>query len=374
LIFSFVSSLTKPKEFKKKTGLDYAILFFFLIVALSVFTSQDKLLSIYGLAAFCAYPAVYFLFSKKINAENIPGIARNVFYSLLIVLAMAVVQVVAPGPFLLKNKGFFDFLGLGWEKGLNAWPGTRLVSTLGNPNVLGAYLILVLPVLACFFLYKPSYKTGIIFIAGALCLFFTYSRAAWIGFFAGILTIAVISRRRLIVLLCLLMMIPFAAMPGLRNRLVSIFRPSAQYGNVGRSYAWQASINMIKAHPLLGTGINTYYRVYPEYQPPGSTDRYPHAHNVFLQIGAETGLTGLMAFCVLVILFLKLSVQTYRKYAVQGNGQGLQWLVLGIIGSTAGFLVQNIGDCTFVRGQMGVMFWAMMGIVKGFSGSIEEQK
>ena len=63
----------------------------------------------------------------------------------------------------------------------------RVYSTLAHPNVLGEYLILVLPVAGIFMLRDKARNLSkwvyiAIFALLALCLVLTQSRGCWIGF------------------------------------------------------------------------------------------------------------------------------------------------------------------------------------------------
>ena len=65
LLISFLSSLTELKFRGEKSALDWAIIIFTAVVFVSVLTSVNKILSMYGFIAFCAYPIAYFVFAKK---------------------------------------------------------------------------------------------------------------------------------------------------------------------------------------------------------------------------------------------------------------------------------------------------------------------
>ena len=66
--------------------------------------------------------------------------------------------------------------------------GGRVVSTFENPNMLGEYLILLLPILAAFAICErpltSKSSTMVAFAVGAACLIYTWARGAWLGFFA----------------------------------------------------------------------------------------------------------------------------------------------------------------------------------------------
>ena len=58
---------------------------------------------------------------------------------------------------------------------------------------------------------------------------------------------------------------------------------------------WRAALNMIRHHPIIGVGINTFVKAYPAYREAGDhfTQMGPYAHNMFLHQAAELGMSGL---------------------------------------------------------------------------------
>lgn len=69
----------------------------------------------------------------------------------------------------------------------------RMYSTLENPNLLGAYLLMIISALSSFFLYEKKgrrkYIFGIVLLVLLTCLALTYSRGAWVaagGIVAGL--------------------------------------------------------------------------------------------------------------------------------------------------------------------------------------------
>ena len=126
----------------------------------------------------------------------------------------------------------------------------RVYSTLGNPNVLGEYLLLVLPVAAVYML-KNKWKElskwayGLMFLVLALCLVLTQSRGCWIGF------------------------------------MLSVVMGEAAFSQVYPFFSYNAIIA-------------------------------PHSHNLFLQLLVEAGISGLGVFLVMQIVFVKKMSDVYR--------------------------------------------------------------
>ena len=56
---------------------------------------------------------------------------------------------------------------------------------------------------------------------------------------------------------------------------------------------------MWRDHPVLGVGVGNYPIAYARYSLPKWRMALGHAHNYYLNIAAETGLLGLLAYCML---------------------------------------------------------------------------
>jgi len=71
------------------------------------------------------------------------------------------------------------------------------------------------------------------------------------------------------------------------------------------------------------------------------------------------------SFIVFIGLFLVLALKVCKKFALEKNTVSDSWMIIGIISATVGFIAQNSFDYFLSRGQIGVLFFAMMGIVRG---------
>ncbi|MEI6597397.1 MAG: O-antigen ligase family protein, partial [bacterium] len=85
---------------------------------------------------------------------------------------------------------YFNLDPIRWtENGLST---DRIFSALGQPNFFGHYLILVIPFsLYCLIFMAKSFFSrffiGLALLAQLVCLVFTYSRAAWLGFLGSMI-------------------------------------------------------------------------------------------------------------------------------------------------------------------------------------------
>ena len=82
-----------------------------------------------------------------------------------------------------------------------------------------------------------------------------------------------------------------------------------------RIVLWKEAIAIIKDHPFLGCGLNTYSIVAPKYKIAEGGGIYPH--NSYLQMAAETGLLGLGAFLWIIIILFRTSLSNLKKISNQ---------------------------------------------------------
>lgn len=187
----------------------------------------------------------------------------------------------------------------------------EVMATFFYPNTFGGYLALLLPLLAGALLdslregprrYLPA-AAALAAAAGAMPL--TGSGGAWtaLGIGAAAFGALWITRKRgrslavgAGVAAAILGAAALAAfLPRLAEKSPSIRNREAY---------WTAAVRIFRTAPLLGVGPDNYQDYYPEFKPetPQETRK---AHNDYLQILAETGLLGILAFLSVLVLGLR---------------------------------------------------------------------
>lgn len=183
-------------------------------------------------------------------------------------------------------------------------------STLNYPNTFAGLLILALPLVVGAALDARSRvvtaASVLIVAAGAFGLWASGSLGAWVAGAAAVFVFAVLEtmrrrpqwRKRILIgcgALIALGAILVAAGPLSPN---SLARHSESLSI--RDVYWDAAVRVAKAHPL-GVGLNNfedhYYKHKDERQ-----EEVRHVHNDYLQILAELGIPGLLAFLFLMVV------------------------------------------------------------------------
>jgi O-antigen ligase len=80
--------------------------------------------------------------------------------------------------------------------------------------------------------------------------------------------------------------------------------PVAEDPTQGRAHFWNVTLDVIKAHPLLGSGLGSFSVIYTRYDTRNGIFRLEQAHNDYLQTLSDAGiLGGLLGIAFIVILF-----------------------------------------------------------------------
>lgn len=163
-------------------------------------------------------------------------------------------------------------------------------------------------------------------IAGGLGLYATYTRGAWIAYMGGIGILLVLKKKwtvliSAILITCIFIAVMPTAFPDskLSESIESIVHPfnpdnfRVTASNTHRLLLWQASVSMFKENPIFGIGPLRFGQELPGYLPDTSQSQeidYTHAHNLYFDTLATTGLVGLAGLLVFIGgLFYRLAIK-----------------------------------------------------------------
>jgi len=279
----------------------------------------------------------------------------------------------------------------------------RAVGTLENPNMLGEYLILMIPLAVVMLVgHGEGLRRIPAFVCLGImgvCLILTWSRGAWLGLiFAAVLFLFIWHRRAMWLLfagVAAIPLLPYILPASIIQRFTSI----GNLSDTSTSYRvniWRATCDMLEDFGFSGIGIgeSAWFRVYPGYAYMG-VEKAPHSHNLFLQIWLETGICGLLVF-VLILFLLCQSVFTMCRQLRDAKRLAVLDLPCGTENISSGstynllirktlsqlritcaaplsglfaVLVQGMTDYAWYNYRVYLMFWLMTGLTAAYARS-----
>lgn len=192
----------------------------------------------------------------------------------------------------------------------------------------------------------------------------SWSRGSWLGLGVALVVVVTLRARRsapitavgLIALAGALLAFGTSWLPGpIAQRLsdVDIYSANLDLGRVEVTDAnfavlerlghWQAGADMFSDHPWLGVGIGNYTSAYAAYARPHFYGALGHAHDIYLNFLAETGIIGASAFILLWLAALGVAWRESRL--TSGNAAAL---AVGVLGTLTYVSIHNVFDNLFV--------------------------
>lgn len=221
---------------------------------------------------------------------------------------------------------------------------------------------------------------GFVAICAALssmALLMSWSRGAWLGFAAAmaVLILFLPKRRWIGILLLILIMVLFfvslqlGIMPqsilaragslgtdlqieDVRGEYVTI----ENYALVERLAHWQAGLNMARENLWTGVGFGNYERAYADYSLLNWSIALGHAHNYYINILAEVGVIGALAY---VLLWVAIFIQVIR--ILKHNEWPQRGMALGLVAAWTAISVHHAVDKLYVN-NMFIYFGVMLGL------------
>ena len=241
------------------------------------------------------------------------------------------------------------------------------VGTIGNKDWLGGFL--AVSAVACAPLWRENRGRSVVLVVVGfgyllilVALFVCHSTGAWLALGVAILALAVRilwSEKRMAAILVGGGVLIVAVAIALFNitRLEKLWRENV------RPPIWKGVLQMIGDSPLIGTGLGTFTYDYARYRPveyyarPQATNLTDHAHNEFLEIAAESGISGLG-----VMLWL-LGIVFVRGWRGSTASAPNRWLALAAWAGVIVLIVHNQFDINLRRPPNQTLLWLLMGLV-----------
>ena len=171
---------------------------------------------------------------------------------------------------------------------------------------------------------------------------FAASRGGFLGFVASFVYLIGHSKHKVRnlsliagVALPLVLLLPASPLQRLRHP-----RYGDEEAKNARLITWRAGLRMVRAHPVVGVGIETFKARVLEYEGPGE-HIFSLCHNTYIEIASELGVAALVPFLGVLLASLFSLRRVRRKFARGGDAHAVA-TCLGLEAGTLSFLVSAV--------------------------------
>lgn len=288
------------------------------------------------------------------------------------------------------ESSLFLYRTLGWQLTGAGDPVGRLASVFPYANLAALYFVIVI-IFAIALLIERRKKNSlqkldwfliITVILNIIALVLTESRNGWIVCFLSLVVFTVYLGwnwvlQILTVLGIIVIGASFGSFPG-QNILRKIvpdfiwFRFSDQaYPNrpeaMQRVTQWNFCFDLIGDRPFWGWGLRNFTILYEEKM----ATYLGHPHNIFLMLGAESGLINLLVLSLIIGWILSRGCLALMILKKNNNNPIILFSFLMVIG---GYIIYNLVDINLFDLRLNTIFWIILAAISGISEQILEEE
>jgi len=380
LMFWSLKIVSQEKIKFIRSPLDFSVIAFMAICALSFLWSDTPHITLKELSLFLAGPLLYFMVVNNVHNE------KQISHIITAMLIMGG---------LFGIYGILQYNGIDFSFWIGNYGRGKVFGLFGNVGYFAGYLMFPLPIaISLFFICKNKAKKillliGVLAMGGALLATLTRGSYLALGISSIFMFLLFLSSRGkffvkenkkifVIILIAVLVTTFLLVIPNPLNKQgtviskiksrISVTQLSKDSSLKRREAIWGFSTLMIKDHLLLGSGLGTFKYNTLRYQakffdqgqnralyPYGVADK---AHNEYLQLGAELGLIGLGIFLWLIISYFNYGVKKLKGL----ENKYKQGIIIGLMGSIVGFLVDGLFWFPLRLPTNTAMFWLILGL------------
>lgn len=359
-------------SFMKFTRNEILLLVYFVVMALSVFVAQDRAIAFNDLIDYAK--DLFILMCVILALKNWEMWRRSVWIMLLTIFVIAVLGSIQ-SIFHLYENDFLGFANIYVDYISEYQDQYRFMGPLDDPNLWGQVLVAMIPIAIYRAIYSKKIFTkaisSVIAVVIAFAAFYTYSRGAFLALAMSLLLILLENRVKIqyVLVLSVIVLLLFLASPeGYIDRVSSLFElsPNSQtgvYSDVsfrGRLSEMTVGINMFYDHPVLGVGKGNYPYYYLDYAKQVGLEyrnEARQAHSLYIEILAETGILGFLAFSAAIVSVV-LELNRVRRYYKGIKAYDRAGWVASISISILTYLTSSI----FLHGDYIRYFWMIIAL------------
>lgn len=320
------------------------ILFFVLTAAVATLVSSETMSALGLFKAYIVEPIVFYLVAVNTlrSEKHIPQLCFALGFSVVPLAIWSMLQV-----------SDFTFIPPPWDN-----PDEfRTTSLFPYPNAVGLF---VAPIVSLFiglmfdakwFAGKQKLFVLTIIVAGIFSAVTAVSQGAWFGMFVTLFFFGFFARPwwRIPLIFSVLIVGAFLV-PQTREAVLPVVTFQDTSGEV-RLALWEGTWNLLKAHPLTGSGLAGFPKMYETYKLARHTELLLYPHNIFLNFWAELGLFGLLSFVWILGKFFAAGIRVFKRGTDISRGS------VAVMGAMLTLIAHGLVDVPFFKNDLAVLFW-----------------
>lgn len=364
---SYISKLVRGKRVLRLTLIDVLVALLGLLILFGGICTGGSQDSFKTAAMYFAFLLLYFLIvNSYIRKTWIYRGLKLIVISTGIVAILGVLEDGMIGSSFVDMSIFSDI-------------GARISAFLGNPNMLAAYLVIVLPIALGEVAVAGRWSTRLWYIfcsvAICVCIVMTWSRSAWLGMAVALVAFMLACDFRtgwLVVGAAATVPIWIGFVPdSLIRRLSSILAVSESDLSY-RMNIWRGVTRMIGDHLISGVGVGeeAFKNAYVLYAVSG-TEAAVHSHNLYLQVLLELGIVGIVILALIVVMFAQ---RCSSEISDLKRGSKTRIMISAGFSGISGVLIMGLTDYVWYDYRVFLIFWAVMALTVALARINEKER
>jgi O-antigen ligase len=134
----------------------------------------------------------------------------------------------------------------------------------------------------------------------------------------------------------------------------------------GRAHFWNVTVDIIKAHPVVGTGLGAFPSVYTRYDTRNGMYRLEQVHNDYLQILSDGGIVGAALGLLFVVMLFRMGFARRETSDEYRSG-----VALGALAGCFAVLVHSFFDFTLHTTANALLFLVLAALAT-MNGRVEQ--
>jgi O-antigen ligase len=251
----------------------------------------------------------------------------------------------------------------------------RSTGPMGDPNFFAQIMVTIVPLSLERFLHEKRNSLRLIaiwtFAVSVLTILFTYSRGGFLALLVAVVVLLIYyppQRFQIPIIIVAVVAFIYFLPPNYLDRLstlTKLFEPRTTNRIEERSLQGRLSENltaweMVRSNPLFGVGLSSYNYLFPIYSKKlgialVATER--EAHNLYLEVLAETGIIGFSVTFLLLFTSFE-TVWHARRLFQRSRMQDYAGLTTGFFAGLAGYFTAAV----FIHNAFPRFFFLLLGI------------